>query len=74
VTIIPPRGLPDFLTLLQVDGNLCSEARADVAELSRLKCESDFKLIYTATTASRVPIAGLILGVSSLCRSPREET
>ena len=56
MTVIASNGLPNFLTLLQMDRELCGEARADVAELSGLKWERD--LIYTA---SRVPIAGLIL-------------
>jgi hypothetical protein len=45
MTDIPSRELPNFLTLLQMDGKLCREARADVAELSRLKWERG--LIYT---------------------------
>ena len=48
--------LSNPLTLLQMDEKLCSEARADAAELYRLKWERD--LIYTV---SRVPVAALIL-------------
>ena len=56
MTVAASGGLPSLLAWLQIDGKLRSEARADVAELYRLKWERD--LIYTV---SRVPVAGSIL-------------
>ena len=55
MTVAASGGLPSLLAWLQMVGKLDSEARADVAELYRLKWERD--LIYTV----EVPVAGSIL-------------
>jgi hypothetical protein len=58
MAVVTSRGLPNLLTLLQMDGKSCSEAHADVVELSRLNLKWERDFIYFA---SRVPIAGLTL-------------